>query len=101
MSFLKKKACGITLRCCGAVVTGCAVVCTMVIGLAVLGGRDDAPRAHMAQYKIRFPENEQMLKDMSDKLMREAHATTPATTGDEPLQDIQPAAGGDQTGAAP
>ncbi|MBI1214449.1 MAG: hypothetical protein GC185_01360 [Alphaproteobacteria bacterium] len=113
---MKKIFCGMTLRCAGALLTGCALVGTLAVGLAVLGGRGEAPATHLTRYQIQFPENEQMLKDMSNQLWREAHAAAgipqnaeanvetadkaPESPNAGNLPDIQPAAGGDASPVA-
>lgn len=72
------------LRCSGAVFSGLLAVAVITMGLMIISDADEPP-AETAAYTISFPEDEQMLKDLSLQLMRESE------TGD--LTAIEPAAG--------
>ena len=79
-----RKSAALMLRCSGAVMTGLLVVSVITMGLMVLGGADE-PATKTAAYTINFPEDEQMLKDLSRQLLKQAEA--------DALNDVEPAAG--------
>ncbi len=79
-----RKSAALMLRCSGAVMTGLLVVSVVTMGLMVLSGADE-PAAKTAAYTINFPEDEQMLKDLSRQLLKQAEAAA--------LNDVEPAAG--------
>lgn len=72
------------LRCSGAVFTGLLIVSVITLGLLVISGAEEAP-VKTASYTIQFPEDEQMLKDLSRQLIKQAEL--------DALSDIEPASG--------
>ena len=81
---------GLTLRCVGAVGIGLAFVIAITTGLLVMSGdSESSPSAKMAVYTLQFPEDEQMLKDLSAQIVKEADLATQARA----YADIEPAAG--------
>lgn len=78
---------GMTLRCVGAVSIGLAVVLTIATGLIVLtanAAEESSAPAELAAFNLRFPEDEQMLKDLSAQILSDAgHG----------LNEVQPAGG--------
>lgn len=89
-----RKTAGLMMRCTGAVATGLLMVTVITLGLLVLGDGDE-PQVKTASYTIPFPEDEQMLKDLSRQLVRQATADAVRRAADEDLDNIEPAAGGD------
>lgn len=82
---------GLTLRCLGAVGIGLAFVIVITTGLLVMSGDSEtSPSAKMAVYTLQFPEDEQMLKDLSAQIVKEADLASQAKL----YADIEPAAGG-------
>ena len=80
---IKKISTGLTLRCIGALAAG-IITMTAFVTLLSLYGETSEPALKTASTKhLRFPENEKMLKEMSDQLAREATS----------LSNIAPAAG--------
>lgn len=75
---------GLMLRCSGAVFTGLLIVSVITLGLLVISGGEEAP-VKTASYTIQFPEDEQMLKDLSRQLIKQAEL--------DALSDIEPASG--------
>lgn len=80
------------MRCGFAVVTGLLIVTIITMSLFVISDADDAA-PEMAFHTIRFPEDEEMLKDLSARILQQAQARE--EEGIATLADIQPAAGGD------
>ena len=64
--------------------TGIVGASVITMGLMLLGGADE-PATKTAAYTINFPEDEQMLKDLSRQLLKQAEA--------DALNDVEPAAG--------
>jgi len=79
-----RKAAAFTLRCSGAVFTGLLIVAVITMGLLVISDADQ-PATRTASYTISFPEDEQMLKDLSLQLLKQAEA--------DALTNIEPASG--------
>lgn len=90
-----RMAASLMLRCSGAVFTGLLIVTVITMGLMVISDADE-PVTKSASYTISFPEDEQMLKDLSRQLLKQAEA--------DALTDIEPASGtitaGDKAAAA-
>jgi hypothetical protein len=89
--FIRKLFNGLTLRCIGALCMGLAVVLSIAAGLLVLtaNAAEESPApAEMAAFNLRFPEDEQMLKDLSAEILRDA-----ALADGRDLNEVQPAAG--------
>ncbi|TAL29664.1 MAG: hypothetical protein EPN97_13175 [Alphaproteobacteria bacterium] len=81
---------GLTLRCLGAVGIGLAFVIVITAGLLVMSGESETgPSAQLAAYTLQFPEDEQMLKDLSAQIVKDAEIASQAKA----YADIEPAAG--------
>lgn len=91
-----RKTAGLMMRCTGAVATGLLMVTVVTLGLLVLGDGDE-PQVKTASYTMPFPEDEQMLKELSRQLVRQATADAVRRAADEGLDDIEPASGDDDT----
>ena len=91
MSLLKKLCNGLTLRCLGAVGFGLGIVTLITLGLLALsGGIEDTSGSRLASYNnLRFPEDEQMLKELSAQILKDTSLAAAA----KDLQNIRPAAG--------
>ncbi|MDE1153122.1 MAG: hypothetical protein PW788_11350 [Micavibrio sp.] len=97
MSLFKKVMNSLGFRCAISVTVGLAIVAIIAMGLVVLSGTEMGERAQTAAATTRFPEDEKMLRELSDQILRESAA--------HEFADIQPAAGGgtfnDTDSAAP
>lgn len=82
----------LVLRCGIAVVTGLAIVTIITMGLIVASDADETWHPEMANYAIRFPEDEEMLADLSSRILEQA-AESADRAVEEGLADIAPAAG--------
>jgi hypothetical protein len=91
MFLFRKVFNGLTLRCCGAITLGLAVMTVIAAGLFALtaDGGDAAP-AKQAAYTVNFPEDAQSLQAMSDEILQHAEMAAYAKS----LAEIEPAAGG-------
>jgi hypothetical protein len=86
----QKRFHGLTLRCLGAIGIGLAFVIAITTGLIVISGdSENEIHARTAAYTLKFPEDEQMLKDLSAQILRDS--AKPSKTGT--AADIEPAAG--------
>jgi hypothetical protein len=82
---------GLTLRCLGAVGVGLAFVIAITTGLLVMSGESEtSPSAQLAGYTLEFPEDEQMLKDLSAQIVKDAEIASKAKA----YAEIEPASGG-------
>lgn len=90
---------GLTLRCLGAVGIGLAFVIVITTGLLVMSGESEtSPSAKVAAYTLKFPEDEQMLKDLSAQIVKDsdlasdakAYADLEPAAGDAPVRDKKP-----------
>jgi hypothetical protein len=80
---------GLTLRCLGAVGVGLAFVIAITTGLLVMSGESEtSPSGQLAAYTLQFPEDEQMLKDLSAQIVKDAEIASQAKV----YADIEPAA---------
>ena len=81
---------GLTLRCLGAIGVGLAFVIAITTGLILISGDSETGAAdRTAAYTLKFPEDEQMLKDLSAQILKESHITP----GAKAAAGIEPAAG--------
>lgn len=82
---------GLTLRCLGAIGVGLAFVIVITTGLILISGDSETgAAARTASYTMKFPEDEQMLKDLSAQILKESHLTP----GAKDAAAIEPATGG-------
>lgn len=89
MSVSKTCVGGLTLRCVGALGVGLAVVIAITGGLLFISGDgDNASSTRVAAYTLKFPEDEQMLKDLSAQILKDSNLASAKKAA-----DIQPAAG--------
>ena len=90
MPVSKKPFRGLTLRCLGAVGVGLAIVTIITTGLLILSGESETgPATRTSAYTLKFPEDEQMLKDFSAQILKDANQASPG----DAYADIQPAGG--------
>jgi hypothetical protein len=90
MSEAKKIFGGLTLRCLGALGVGLAIVIGITTGLLFISGEGDGgSQARVAAYTLKFPEDEQMLKEISAQIMRESNLSASAKSAAQ----TEPAAG--------
>lgn len=83
---------GLTMRCLGAIGVGLAIVIVITTGLIVISGdSENSASTRSAAYTLKFPEDEQMLKDLSAQILKEADVTP----GAKQASGIEPAAGDD------
>ncbi len=87
MSLFKKIMHSLGFRCAVSVSLGLATVAIITMGLIVVSGADLPAEQATTVPSLRFAEDEQMLKDLSTKIMRDSDSRN--------LADIEPAAGGD------
>ena len=87
MSLFKKIMHSLGFRCAVWVSLGLATVAIIAMGLVVVSGADAPNEQLTTTTSLRFAEDEQMLKDLSNQMLKE--------TGSHSLGDIEPAAGGD------
>lgn len=81
---------GLTLRCIGAIGIGLAAVIGITIGLiAISSDSDNDVSSQSAAYTLKFPEDEQMLKDLSAQILKDAKVTR----GAKEAADVEPASG--------
>lgn len=81
---------GLTLRCLGAIGVGLAFVIVITTGLVLISGdSENGAAARTASYTMKFPEDEQMLKDLSAQILKESHITP----GAKAASSVEPAAG--------
>jgi hypothetical protein len=91
MTVSGKRFHGLTLRCFGAIGVGLAIVALITVGLLVVSGESETgPSTRTAAYTLKFPEDEQMLKDLSAQILKDSNMATPG----KDYADIQPASGG-------
>jgi len=87
MSLFKKVMNSLGFRCAISVSVGLAIVAIIAMGLVIISGSDMGERTQSAAAStLKFPEDEKMLRELSDQILRESAA--------HEFADIQPAAGG-------
>ncbi|MEZ0261787.1 MAG: hypothetical protein ACAH80_12310 [Alphaproteobacteria bacterium] len=96
MFLIRKVFNGLTLRCCGAISLGMAVVTVIASGLFVLTAGADDTSTKSAAYTINFPEDAKSLEAMSDQILQNAEMAAAARS----LAEIEPAAGAGIEGSA-
>ncbi len=90
MTVSKKIVGGLTLRCLGAIGVGLAIVIGITTGLLMISGEGDGTgTTRVAAYTLKFPEDEQMLKDLSAQILKESNLASSA----KKAADTEPAAG--------
>jgi hypothetical protein len=80
---------GLTLRCLGGITLGVAGMAVIIAGLAIYSGSLEDVSTVTASYTVTLPQDEAMLKELSDEI-REG---TDLAGEETKLDDIAPAAG--------
>jgi hypothetical protein len=96
MFLIRKVFNGLTLRCCGAITLGLAIMTVIASGLFVLTADADDTPVRAAAYTINFPEDAQSLQAMSDQIRQNAEMAAAAKS----LAEIEPATGAGVEGSA-